>query len=533
MTAESGSALEPNSASTETTRAFGGPLARRLIGNYVFHSMNWGIRLLEQLLLIPLFMYAWGTELYSDWLVVSSVVFFLGWCTFGIDDYFGNNLLRLGSIGDHAGFKRELKIALSVACAISFCVSVLLCCMLLVIPITRLLTLSSMDARTAALIIIIMTPLWIRYPIAILFTTYRAHGEFGRGERVNGVYMSVQLASLVAALALRQSPIVIAFCFCVTSALNSAFIAIDVSRRYPAVKLGFAVPKKHEWRRVVQQSLLYFTNPLSTALTQNGTLLVFGFLGIGASTTVAFNTYRVLAGLTRQFGVASFATSTSVEMARQYMQGNREACRRLYASSGRFVSCLSGILAGLTICASGPFVKLWTHGSISYNEPLLLCFLAGIFFAAPGRVSLTLLGYTNHAYIVAIASCAYSIGGLTLALALARPLGAIGVALALAITEALTIGVYTTIAIGNRFHFNILRHITTSYLAGFFALAASYVLARALFNGAEIGFVGLAVRLASWGMLVSPFFVVCALSASQRARVLSSCGMLWRRAVGT
>jgi hypothetical protein len=58
-----------------------------------------------------------------------------------------------------------------------------------------------MDARTAALVIVTMTPVWDtdmdRYPIAILFTIYRAHGEFGCGE-------SAQLASLVAALALRE-----------------------------------------------------------------------------------------------------------------------------------------------------------------------------------------------------------------------------------------------------------------------------------------------------------------------------------------
>jgi O-antigen/teichoic acid export membrane protein len=533
MTAESNSVLQPNGMGSETARALRGPLARRLFGNYVFQSVNWGIRLFEQLLLIPLFIHAWGTELYKDWLVVSSVVFFLGWCTFGIDDYFGNNLLRLASIGDHAGFKRELKAALFVACIISLGVSVLLYCSLLFIPIAKVLSLSAMDARTAAMIILIMTPVWVGYPIAILRAVYRAYGEFSRGECVSSVYMTLQLASVVVALGFRLSPIAVAFCYGINSALVAVFIIIDVSRRYPAVALGFAALEKREGRRVVKQSLLYFTNPLSIALTQNGALLVFGFFGIGASTTVAFNIFRVLTGLTRQLGVASFAVGSGIEMAREYAQRDHEACRRLYSSSGRIVSCLAGILAGLTIPVSAPFVNLWTQGAVAYDEALVLCFLAGIFLAAPGRISLMLLRYTNHPYAVAFASCVHSIGGMALALALVQPLGAFGVAFALAITETLGIGIYSPIAISNRFRFGALQHIASSYLAGICALALSYLVAWALFDIAQIGIVSLAVRLAVWSALVSPFCAICALSPTQRARVLFSCGMIWRRAIRT
>jgi hypothetical protein len=492
--------------------------------------MNWGIRLLEQLLLIPLFMYAWGTELYSDWLMISSIVFFLTGCTFGIDDYFGNNLLRLASIGDSAQFTRELKKALFVAGALSSCLVVVLLCILLVMPLTDVLSLSSMDARTATLIVVIMTPIWVGYPIHILHAIYRAYGEFSRGECVSGVFMASQLVSVAVALASQLSPVIVAFCYCINSILRAGVITIDVSRRYPSVTLGFAAPQRHEWRPMVQKSLLYFTNPLSTALTQNGALLVFGFFGIGASSIVSFNIFRVLTGLTRQFGIAAFATGSGIEMARQYAQGH-EDYRRLHHSSGRIVSCLAGLLAGLTIPISAPFVRLWTHGQVAYDESLVLCFLAGIFFAAPGRISLMLLRYTNHAYAVAFASCFYSIGGLALALVLARPLEGLGVAIALALTEVLGIGIYPTFAASNLFHFRALRHLIGSYVAGLCAFVLSYLLAQALFESAVLEAAGLAGRLALWGVLSSPICAVCALSPTQRARLVSSASRLCRRLI--
>jgi O-antigen/teichoic acid export membrane protein len=264
-------------------------------------------------------------------------------------------------------------------------------------------------------------------------------------------------------------------------------------------------------------------------LTQSGPILLFGFFGVSASITVAFNIFRVLTGLTRQLGTASFAVGSGIEMARQYAQADRDACRRLYANSGRIVSCLAGLLAGLTLPISAPFVSLWTRGAVAPDDALVLCFLAGIFLAAPGRVSLMLLRYTNHAYAVAFASCAHSIGGLVLALVLVRPLGGFGVALALAITETLGIGIYSPVAVGNLFRFGALQHVATSYLAGACALALSYIVARQLFGGAEIGVVGLGIRLAAWGAIVSPLGIMCALSSAQRARLLLWCSVLRRR----
>src|SRR5579863_3711506 len=138
----------PHDAHREVTVG-GARLVRRLFGNYVFQTMNLGVRFFDQLLLIPLYVFAWGIDLYHDWLVVTAIIFFLSWCGFGIDDYFGNVFLRLASIGDWAALRRQIHIALLIAMLISLTLAVILYGALFALPLTGLLKLSTINEHTA------------------------------------------------------------------------------------------------------------------------------------------------------------------------------------------------------------------------------------------------------------------------------------------------------------------------------------------------------------------------------------------------
>ena len=385
------------------TSARGARLARRLFSNYVFQTMNWGVRLVEQLVLIPLYIYAWGPIFYKDWIVLYALVAFLGWCTLGTDEYFGNLFLRDVSVGDFAALKRRMRTGLFCALCVTGLIFALLYGALFVGNLRRLLGLSVMDEGTALFCLIAMTlPMSVWYCAAVLRGSYRAYGDFSRGECIFAIYNVTQIASVALALALQAPPKIVALFYMALPILYAIGLTIDIRRRYPEVTLGLAVPSRAEWRHIVPQSLYYFTSPLSIALNQNGVLLMFGFLGIGALETVKFNVLRIFTGLTRQIGAQSFSVGSGIEMARQHAQGDHEGCRRLYADTGRIVSCLGAILAGVSIPLSGPFVTLWTRGTVEADMPLILCFLVGILLSGPGRASLMLLRYTNNANAVAL-----------------------------------------------------------------------------------------------------------------------------------
>lgn len=508
----------PMSRLAETVR--GPRLAIRLVSNYVFQTMNWGIRLFEQLLLIPLYILAWGTELYRDWLLLFSVMAFLNLCSFGVDDYFGNVFLRSAATGDRAGLIRHLRVGLFVSLVITVGMLGLAGLMAIAVPLHRVLGLSAMDERTATSCFLIMAaPLSVLYVTETLRGLYRAFGDFSRGECLFAIFNSVQIAAVAIVLATRQPPLAVALCYGILPFLYAIGQVIDLVRRYRQVTFGLAMPTRTELRETVRQSLLYFTTPLSMILTQNVTLLAFGVLGISAAATVKYNVLRVFTGLSRQVGAQSFVVGSGIEMARQHAQADHAAWRKLYADSCRIVACFVGILAGVSIPLSGPFVDLWTHHAVASDTTMILWFLAGIFASAPGRVSVMLLRYINQPYPIAISNTIQALGGLALAMVLVPGHGVIGAAAGFAIAEALGVGIYPAIIVQRTLHFGALRQLLRSLAAGIAAFAVSYAVAAMLFHGGSIGFVALGGRLVLWALIVVPPAAVLVLSRAQRTQL--------------
>lgn len=500
--------------------ARGARLMRRLFSNYIFQMMNWGVRLVEQLVLIPLYIYAWGPIFYKDWIVLYALVGFLGWCTLGTDEYFGNMFLRDVSVGDFGALRQRVRMGLFAALVVTLLIFASLYGALAAGDLRRLLGLSVMDERTALFCLLAMTfPMWFWYGAAVLRGSYRAYGDFSRGECMFGLYNVTQIATVAVALAFKAEPRTVALLYMGLPIAYAAAMTVDIRRRYAEVSLGLAVPPRSEWWPITRQSLSYFTGPLSIAINQNGVLLMFGFLGIGALETVRFNVLRIFTGLTRQIGAQSFSIGSGIEMARQYAQGDIAACRRLYTETGRIVSVLGGVLAGISIPLSGPFVLLWTHGTVTADMPLILSFLAGILLSGPGRASQMLLRYTNDAAAIAWSSSLYAFAGLALAIPLARVWGSVGVASAFAITETAAIGVYPTLLVERRFGFGAARHLAQSYLAGLAAFVLSYAMAEMLFREAAPEPVPLAIRIAVWAALVLPVALLVVLPREQRRRL--------------
>jgi O-antigen/teichoic acid export membrane protein len=520
-------------------RASGRRLARRLLSNYALQIVNLGIRLFDQLLFVPLYLAAWGTDLYRDWLVVTAITSFLGTCSFGIDGYFANRFIHAVSTGDAAALRHHMRVALFVSSAISLVLLALLYATLLLVNVSGLLGLSAMGEHNAVLVFVILTlPMWGWFSVMTLHDIYRAYGDFTRGEFIFALYAAAQFLSMLTALALHEPPTVAALCSGLMPIACAVATVIDVTRRYPAVSLGFAVPSREEWRQMVPQSLLYFSGNVSPTVLQNAPMVLFALYDFSAATIVMFNVCRVFTGLTRQIGAQSFAVGSGIEMARQYVLKEYEGCRRLYADTGRIVACIAGVLSGISLPLATPFIRLWTHGSVTADTALVLCFLIGIYFSAPGRASLMLLRYTNHPRAIGWANSLYSLGGILLAMALAWPLGALGVALGFAAMEALGLGFYPPFAVERRFRFSAMRHLLNSFSAGSLAFLLSFAVAYALFDGTHLGLsdgthlglMQIVLRVGVWGMLLGPIVVILALSQTHRVRLFAQLGRrFWRR----
>jgi O-antigen/teichoic acid export membrane protein len=512
---------EPDEGSAQPEARRG--LGRRLFTNYTFQLLNQAIRIGEQILLVPLFIAAWGADLYRDWIEIYAIVGFAILCNFGLESYFGNLFLRNAARGDDRAVERQLAISLLCALVIGSALALTVAAGAFAFDLRSILHIGSLDAGTVRTMVLLMVlPVSVLIAEQVLHTLYRAYDELNRGECVFAGYSALQIGSVAVALVLGQPPWVVATCYLVVPLLFVAGLAADLKTRYRQLRFRLAVPSAQELREFVPQSLLYFMLPLSTALVQYGTFLLLGVLGVGSAAVVAYSVYRTFTGLARQ-AANQFAFGGGVEMARHFARGDLATCARLYDDTGRIVAGLVGVVAGLSTPAAGPFVSIWTHGVVGLEPMLLVAFFIGMFLAAPGQAAMVLLKFTNEPRPCAAAWAFHAVGGLLLCALLVPRVGVAGAAAGFAVSEALAFSLYLQLVVQRKFGFSAWRHWARSYAAGGAAFALSCGVAFAVIpRSPAVGLVELLGWSALWAAIVLPPAFFLFLTRAQRASLIGA-----------
>lgn len=494
---------------------------RTLLVNYLLQLVNQGLRMSMQLLLVPLFLAAWGAETYKDWVLLVSTATFLSSCSLGTPVYFGNRFLGLIARRDRAAFQRELRTALFCTLAIGCMAVIIAYALLFGLGSSGVLAGVSMDRKTIYGSLLLLTlPVTFSFSEEALRSIYRAEGEFSRGEVVFALYILCYIICTVAALALKMPPPVVAGCSFASSVLLATGVITDLKRRYSNISLGIRIPSIEGLRHIASNSLLFFTSPLSQAIVQNGPLLLFGALGLPALPILSYTLGRTVTGLARQ-AAFQFAVGSGIEMARYQANGELESCRQLYTMTGRIVAGLVGLFGGFTLFAAGPFIAVWTHGVVHSPPQLIAFFLAGIFLAAPGQSGLMLLNYANVARPLALAWCAQAGLGMVASAALVPLFGVDAAAVSFAAAEAIAVGLWLPLAVDKYYGFSAVKQIAICLLLGGAGFIWSGVVAKLGFALGLSGLRGLVAIGALWAVIALPPFFVIILPSAERRRLAS------------
>src|SRR6201996_934893 len=69
------------------------------------------LRIVQQILLVPFFLHAWGIDLYNDWLLINAATALLTIFDGGMQPYFGGLLQETKARNDPPAYHRAVRIA--------------------------------------------------------------------------------------------------------------------------------------------------------------------------------------------------------------------------------------------------------------------------------------------------------------------------------------------------------------------------------------------------------------------------------------
>lgn len=450
---------------------------RRLFWSFGAQTIAILLRIVQQLLLVPILIRGWGSDLYSDWIIVFSTTSFLTVLDFGFQIYFGNALLFARSRKNVRAYRRLYATALFIYAVILCAAAVLLAGASAIVSWPAYFgthVMAAPEALCTAVLLAVSTLTLI--PFGFVTAIYRAHGDFSRGAVINITADSLRGLAVCAVVFLGGGPMEAALVYLVIAILFPVGVIFDQWRAYGELPPGISVPKPSELRHAINRSTLYLAPTLTTPVVLNVPIMLLGIFGAPSTAVVAYSVSRTFTGFMRQV-VQQFCHPVGVEMAHQSAIGDHAKLRHVFMGAGRMVGGAAGLLGGFTLIVADPFLRFWTHGGVAYDPWLVGAFIATIILTAPAQVALMLYQYNNKPRILVIAQSAYTVGTVVFCLLLISGFSATGAAAGIGLAEFLSIGLLLPYAAAKEVSSSLLMYLLRSYVTALAAFVLSYTVA--------------------------------------------------------
>jgi O-antigen/teichoic acid export membrane protein len=347
-------------------------------------ALSQAINAFQTVVLLPLFLRAWGSDVYGHWLALTSFTSYLALLDFGGQTYIGNLLAMSAAKQDWNDFRRILSQGLSLFLFLSTTVLTLLigCVALatyfLVPGFGR--SLLAWEAWVIALQGVALVLLAI--PGGVYATIYRAAGLFSRGAMIGNVFRACGLALSALLLFLRTSPVTFAASSILIGLSLTTFIVLDTRRVLPQCK-GIKISPR-EARAGLSQlgrgASHYWLISLAQMLNQQGVILVIVRV-LGSAALPLYVTHKILSNIPGYIG-ALVQGPAAPELSRLWATGQMDRLSNLALRLIRALIVLTGIGAVVIWLCAPSLYPLWTGRVLAVDSGLLAILLVQAVIAA-------------------------------------------------------------------------------------------------------------------------------------------------------
>lgn len=377
-------------------------IAKGIIGNGLAQITLKVIRVMEQLLLVPFFLLAWGDAYYGEWLTLSIIPSILGFTDLGIGAAAGNTfvLAYTGNNKQHAANIRKSGIVI-ITCSILFG-AILTFIVLWAAKEFHLFDKTLISAKDAIVAVSLLMS-------AKLFSFFHQFIEgYFRGVRKAAlgsfIYSIHPAANLLAGFC-----VLYAGCGIIGYALSQFIASVLFTTAFLIVgnqMIDFNGCKGRlifsDVKTIAMKGLGYMMNPIWQSVFFQGSTLVVR-MTLGPESVAIFNTARTACrSVTQIFNI--IAGSVFPELQYEYGKGNTPIVHRLFRMAIR-TSIVVGVVGCILLYFFGLDVyNLWTHNMLTLTSGIWLIFIIGVFFNAIWWTGIISYSITNKPYHFAVAS---------------------------------------------------------------------------------------------------------------------------------
>lgn len=355
------------------------PIQKRIAKGLGANFLSQVINLTSRILLVPLFLKAWGVDVYGEWILLSSIAAYLSLTDFGGNLYILNRLTQAYAQNDIPLFRKVLHTGMALFLILPCIAFLAFITLVLLIPPESLLQIPKTEHSVVVLVLSLLAFQCVfAMPQGILTGIYRSVGLLPRGVMLGNLMQCLQLTLISGGLWLGGDMVWIA-CLQILPFILVALIAVcELNKRFPQFEIvSLKSAELTTGRTFIIPSLHFFFIQIAQAVSIQGTILVVGAL-FDPVKVVLFSTLRTISSTMRQLTwIVSF--SAWPEMIRLDAVQHPDKLKILFRAIFRSTFAGGTVLIGVFHFFGGEIYHLWLGPAVEYQQGLMDLLLLYIF----------------------------------------------------------------------------------------------------------------------------------------------------------
>ncbi|CAA6826055.1 MAG: Unknown protein [uncultured Sulfurovum sp.] len=421
--------------------------AERIFKSSTASAASLVARVAQQLLLVPILILVWPTELYGEWLIISAIPIFLSLSDFGFVLAGSNELSRRASIETQSSVQQFYNVYSVYFQRWSIFIMFVLALCSFLLPLKKLMGLQLISTIDTSIIFFLLSlSALISQNSLTLFAGLRSKGKthYGLWVRVILALLQIVLAFILVWL-LESSPVVLASGMFILSLGAYLLEWILLKRIGLTQKANIFLPLKDNipMKPYFAMGLEMMLIPLAQALILQGSILLIGKL-LGPVYVVLFATHRTLTRLSSSV-LQVFSNPLMAEAGLMQRPEDKKPLTKIVCLLSRVTFWLS-IIIFIGFMLLGKWIyTLWVQGKIDFDFNLITILLIAVVAESLWRIITSVRMGSNRHRPVAWGYFVFTIIGLLLASYLSIDYGILGVAIGVTSVDVLMmiLSIYT------------------------------------------------------------------------------------------
>lgn len=390
-------------------------LGKRLIRGVGAGLVGQILSLLSRLLLPPMFLKAWGVDVYGDWLLISAVVANLALSEVGGGVYIINRLTQAFAKGETRSFRATLQTALMIFVTWPAAIFLMLLLMVTFVPIGSIIGIKSISGDVVRLVAVVLAfQVFVGIPNGLILGVYRAVGDLPRGVMLANYILLMQIVLVGSGLWLSAGVVIVGILQFIPILVVASMAIREINGKFPEFHLfSFRDFDLDIAKQFLRPSAHFFLIQLSLALSIQGTVIVTGLL-LGSAQVVVFATMRTLSNVVKSMlGLVSHAAWP--DMTKLEAEHDISRLSMLFTALVRTNTVATTIIVFILACCGQTVYEAWLGKTILFNQSIMNLFLLLLAQQVSWTVYGNLLMATNKHHGLSLVTLASAIASVSLA----------------------------------------------------------------------------------------------------------------------